>query len=526
MSMDRREFVKATAAAVGATALVPRAATPVVSGDPAFKDLAMVALDAARAAGASYADVRIAHYRNQFINTRERQIAGVTDTESLGVGVRTLVQGTWGFAATRALTKDGVAGAAREAVGISKANHAAQLKPVELAPVARFPNASWRSPCQIDPWTVPIETKVATLLAANEAALKVDKVKYVFSNLFFVKEEKTFASTEGSFITQSVVRTWAPMRITAVAPDVSDFQNRGNTSPPLGRGYEVVERYINPAGATRWAEEAAQKLSAKPVEPGRYTLVLHPSHLWLTIHESIGHPTELDRALGYEANYAGTSFLAPPEAVIGKFRYGPEFMNVQGDRTQEGSCAQVGWDDEGVQAEAFPIIKDGIFVDYQTTREQASWIAPLTGVTGSHACSYGDSWSSVQFQRMPNVSLLPGSVERSAEDLIAATERGIYIVGNGSYSIDQQRYNFQFGGQVCYEIRGGKLMGLLKDVAYQARTPDFWNAMDMIGGPKSYEMHGSFFDGKGQPGQINAVSHGCPPARFRDVNVINTGRKS
>ncbi|HEU5259815.1 MAG TPA: TldD/PmbA family protein [Gemmatimonadales bacterium] len=528
MSMDRREFVKTTAATVAAAAFVPPTALEPAAptADPAFKEIAMAALNAGRAAGASYVDVRIAHYRSQFIRTRERQIAGVTDTESLGVGVRTLVQGTWGFAASRALTKDAAARAAREAAAISKANRAARLKPVELAPVAKFPNASWRSPHKVDPWSVPIETKVGVLLAANEAALKVDKVKYVFSGLFFVKEEKTFASTEGSFITQTIIRTWAPMQITAVASDFSDFQRRANTTPPTGRGYEVVEQSLSPESAARWAEQAAQRLSAKPVEPGRYTLVLHPSHLWLTIHESIGHPTELDRALGYEANYAGTSFLAPPEQVIGKFQYGPEFMNVQGDRTQEGSCGQTGWDDEGVQAEAFPIVKNGVFVDYQTTREQVAWIAGLGGAARSHGCSYADSWSSIQFQRMPNVSLLPGSEERSAEDLIAATDRGIYVVGDGSYSIDQQRYNFQFGGQVCYEIAGGKLMGLLKDVAYQSRTADFWNAMDMIGGPRSYELHGSFFDGKGQPGQINAVSHGCPPARFRDVTVINTGRKS
>lgn len=525
--MDRRDFVKTSAAAVAATTLVPpHSLLPLPSVDPDFKELAMVALDAARSAGASYADVRIGHYRNQFINTREHQIVGVTDTESLGVGVRTLVQGTWGFAATKALTKDAVARAARDAAAISKANRAAQFRPVELAPVRAYPNAAWRSPYEVDPWTIPVETKVATLLAANEAALKVDKVKYVFSGLFFVKEEKTFASTDGSVITQTTIRTWAPMQITAVAADLSDFQNRSNTSPPTGRGYEVVTRFLTLDNATRWAQEAAQKLSAKPVEPGRYALVLHPSHLWLTIHESIGHATELDRALGYEANYAGTSFLAPPEAVIGKFKYGPEFMNVQGDRVQEGSCGQTGWDDEGVPAESFPLIKNGVFVDYQTTREQVAWISKLTGVTRSHGCSYGDSWSSIQFQRMPNVSLLPGAEERSADDLIAATDRGIYIVGDGSWSIDQQRYNFQFGGQVCYEITGGKLGGLLKDVAYQSRTPDFWNAMDMIGGPKSYELHGSLFDGKGQPGQVSSVGHGCPPARFQNVTVINTGRKA
>jgi TldD protein len=234
--------------------------------------------------------------------------------------------------------------------------------------------------------------------------------------------------------------------------------------------------------------------------------------------------------MGYEANYAGTSFVAPPEKVLGTLKYGPEIMNIQGDRTQEGGCATIGWDDDGVQAESFMIIKNGIFHDYQTSREQAPWLADYYKKIGqpvkSHGCANADNWSSVQFQRMPNVSLLPGEKEQGWDELVAATDRGIGIVGDGSFSIDQQRYNAQFGGQLFYEIKGGKIVGQLKDVAYQMRTPDFWNSMDMIGGRKSYEMGASFFDGKGQPGQVNAVSHGCVPSRFRNINVINTGRKA
>jgi TldD protein len=198
-------------------------------------------------------------------------------------------------------------------------------------------------------------------------------------------------------------------------------------------------------------------------------------------------------------------------------------MQIQCDRSQPGSLSACGWDDDGVAPETYPLIRNGLLVDYQTTRDQVEWIRPLTGRTRSHGCSYGDSWSTVQFQRMPNVSLLPGEADLTVEDLIAATDRGIYITGHGSYSIDQQRYNFQFGGQAFYEIRGGKLVGMLKDVAYQARTIDFWNSMDMVGGKRSYQMNGTFYDGKGQPGQSNAVSHGCVPARFREVNVLNTG---
>jgi TldD protein len=300
--------------------------------------------------------------------------------------------------------------------------------------------------------------------------------------------------------------------------------------PPISRGWEYILAQDLVGNAGGWAELAAQKLGAKPVDVGRYDLVLHPTHLWLTIHESIGHPTELDRAMGYEANYAGTSLVSPPESVLGKLKYGPEFMNVQGDRSQEGGLSTIGYDDEGVKPDDFLIIRNGVFNDYQTTREQAGWLKWWYDQQGkptrSHGCSYAQNWGSVQFQRMPNVSLLPGEQDHAWEDLIAATDRGIAISGDGSFSIDQQRYNAQFGGQVFHEIRGGKIVGMLKDVAYQLRTPDFWNSMDMIGGKSSYMLGGALNDGKGQPGQSNAVSHGCVPARFRQVNVINTGRKA
>jgi TldD protein len=228
--------------------------------------------------------------------------------------------------------------------------------------------------------------------------------------------------------------------------------------------------------------------------------------------------------MGYEANYAGTSFIAPPEDMIGKLKYGPESMTIQADRTQEHSLARVAWDDEGVPAESWNIVENGIFRDYQTTREQASWIANLTGVRRSHGCSFADSWSSVQFQRMPNISLMPGEANTSLDDIIAATERGVVVKNRGSWSIDQQRYNFQFSGQLAYEVKDGRITGMLKDVAYQSTSKDFWNSMDMLGGRDSYWMGGSFGDGKGEPGQSNSVSHGCPPARFKNVNIVNTGR--
>jgi len=543
---DRREFLKKTGIAAGAiaassalrkaeaatTPFMAPPASPAVAApmDAATKELLMEALNAAKMGGASYADARIARYRDNQVFTREQQIINVVDQDSMGCGVRALVDGTWGFAATRNLTKAGVAGAAREAAAIAKANRIARDRAVQLAPSPSYPDASWVTPHTIDPFTVAIEDKAALLLKANAEAMKVPGVKYVFSGLFFRKQERNYANTDGSVINQIVLQSWPLMQITAVAPDFSDFQNRGNVVQPAGRGYEYVTECDLPGNSGKWGEEAAQKLKAKPVDVGRYDLVLDPSHLWLTIHESIAHPTELDRATGYEANYAGTSFVAPPEKYLGKFKYGPAFMNIRGDRTQAGALATIGYDDEGVKPDDFMIIKNGVVNDYQTTREQASWLKwwydQQKQPTRSHGCSYADSWSSVQFQRMPNVSLMPGEKDLKWEDLIAATDRGIAIQGDGSFSIDQQRFNAQFGGQVFYEIRGGKITGMLKDVAYQMRTPDFWNAMDMIGGKSSYRLGGSFFDGKGQPGQVNAVSHGAVPARFKQINVINTGRKA
>ncbi|MFN0098328.1 MAG: TldD/PmbA family protein [Gemmatimonadaceae bacterium] len=535
---DRRDFLRTTGAAAAAIALAsaPRRAEAAPRYDDldrfqsgASKELLLEAINAAKMAGASYADCRIARFQQNFVVTREQQIVNVVDTDTLGCGVRALVDGCWGFAATRTLTRDGVTTAAREAVAIAKANRVARDRAVMLAPTQAYPNASWKSAYTTDPFNVPLEQKVDLLLKANAEAMKVANVKFVNSILFFVKQERQFASTEGSVIDQTFVRSWPLFTATAVAPDFSDFQNRqGSEAAPMGRGYEYVLQCDLPGNARKWAEQAAEKLKAKPVEVGKYDLVLAPSNLWLTIHESIGHPTELDRALGYEANYAGTSFIAPPEDKLGKLQYGKPIMNIQGDRSQVGALSTVGWDDDGVQPDEFLIVKEGMFNDYQTTREQAPWLADWYAKQGkpvrSHGCSYADSWGSVAFQRMPNVSLLPSNDNATWDDLVAGVDRGIAIIGDGSFSIDQQRYNAQFGGQVTYEIRNGKVAGMLKDVAYQIRTPDFWNSMDKIGGKASYELGGSFFDGKGQPSQVNAVSHGSPPARFRQVNVINTGR--
>jgi TldD protein len=535
MSNSRRDFLKTGATVAAATVVGPRllgASTPLVS-PPAYleappteafaSELAAEALNAAKDAGATYADVRIARYRRQSISTRERQITGVSDGESYGLGVRTIVNGAWGFAATSNMTKEGVVKAAREAARLSRAAKSVQKRPIVLAP-APVVKGTWMTPVTRDPLEVPIEEKVALLFAANEAALKVKGIRFVNTGLQLLREIKTYANSEGTETTQTFIRVGPSFSATAVG--TGGFQQYSEELAPRGQGWEYITSLDMPGNAAAWAQLAVDKLSAKSVEAGRYDLILDPRNLWLTIHESIGHPTELDRAMGYEANYAGTSFVAPPEKQIGKLKYGTPIMNIQGDRTQDGSLARCAWDDEGVAADKWLIIDKGVFKDYQTTREQAAWISKLTGVNKSHGCSFADSWDSVQFQRMPNVSLLPSDKEASLEDIIAATDRGIVIKNRGSWSIDHQRYNFQFSGQVFYEVKGGKITGMLKDVAYQANTPVFWNSMDMIGGPRSYWLGGSFGDGKGQPSQSNSVSHGCPPARFRNVNIINTGRES
>ncbi|MEQ1692281.1 MAG: TldD/PmbA family protein [Gemmatimonas sp.] len=542
----RRDFMKQGGAAIGASlfagsalAGIPRmlSAAPAPTSRaidtfynaPDVKELMAAALAAAKSAGASYADVRCSRQRQNFVFTREQQIQQVVDTDTIGLGVRVLVDGTWGFAATRILTNDGAASAAREAVAIAKASRVARDRPVEWLPSPVVHDGYWKGAFTIDPFDISVEEKADLLIKANAAAMKAKGVQFVFSGFFFVKDERNYANTDGSVIKQDVVRSWPTMQITAVSADRSDFQNRSNVVPPMARGWEFILESDLAGNAPRWGEEAAAKLTAKPVDVGRYDLVLDPAHLWLTIHESIAHPTELDRAMGYEANYAGTSFVAPPDKMLGQLKYGPSMLNIQGDRSQPGGLSTIGWDDDGVKPDEFLIIKNGMLNDYQTTREQAPWLRWWYEKNGrpvqSHGCAFAQGWDNVQFQRMPNVSLLPGDQDLKIEDLVSATDRGILISGDGSFSIDQQRYNAQFGGQTFHEIRGGKVVGVLKDVAYQIRTPDFWNALDMIGGKSSYALGGSFFDGKGQPPQVNAVSHGSPPARFRNVNVINTGRK-
>ena len=486
------------------------------------RELLLLAVDAAMSAGADYADGRVIRTQFEAIGTREQTITQVQNTDSFGINVRALVGGSWGFSATRNLDRDSIAKMAMEAVTIASANNAVAPSETVLAPVDVYPDENWVTPHSIDPFTVSLEEKASLLLSANAEALRGNNIRFASSSILSVKEERLVATSDGSFIDQTFFRINPSMDITAISADGNDFQSRGAVVEPAGRGYEYVLGLKLVENAPKWAEEAAMKLEAPSVEPGIWDLVLHPSNLWLTIHEAIGHPTELDRAYGYEANYAGTSFLHPPEEVLGTTQLGPDFMQFVGNRTEVGGCATTGWDDEAVPAESWPIIENGLFVDYQTTREQVAWIEALTGVSRSHGCAYGQNWESMPFQRMPNVSLMPGEEDLSEDDVIAQTDRGIMVEGRGSYSIDQQRFNIQFAGQVFWEIKDGKKHRMLRDVAYVGRTPEFWNSLAVIGGDSTYFLGASFGDAKGQPIQVNAVSHGCPISLFRDIDIINT----
>lgn len=541
--MQRRDFLALTGLTAGGL-LVPSFLGRAIAAeqllttlDPALKKrLADDALNAARAAGASYCDVRIGRYLNQFVITREDKVQNVVNTESTGAGIRVIANGAWGFAATNDLSPAGIVKAAQKAATIAKANAKVQTAPVQLAKAPAYGEVSWRTPIRKNAMEVPIKDKTELLLGVNAAAMAAG-ADFVNSMLFLVNEQKYFASTDGSYIDQDVHRIWAPMTVTAIDKASGKFRTREGLSAPMGMGFEYLDgdagqKFTTPNGVVNYglsydmredavaaAKQAREKLKAPSVKPGKYDLVLDPSHTWLTIHESVGHPLELDRVLGYEANYAGTSF-ATLDKREQRFQYGSDKVNIFADKTQRGSLGAVGYDDEGVKCKQWDLIKDGKLVDYQAIRDQAH----ILGKAESDGCCYADSWSSVQFQRMANVSLAPGKQKLSVADLVKDVENGIYIIGDGSFSIDQQRYNAQFGGQLFYEIKDGRITRMLEDVAYQIRTPEFWNACSAIADERDYRMGGSFFDGKGQPGQVSTVSHGSSTARFDGINVINTAR--
>ncbi len=518
--ITRRSFLGSSAACATALFAAP---TGVRTPSPDLEKLGAAALAEAKKLGATYCDVRVNRYRSQQVHFSLEPgpggtvngVPGAFDRDSYGCGVRVIAGGAWGFAAAPQATAADLVRVTREAVSLARANAALKGKPVALAPVKAYRDR-WTSSFTRNPFDIPLGEKVELLRSAAQAAKDRAGVLSSSASLHFRSEDKYFASSEGSSIQQFILQSWGNLSANAVDSAKGLSKSRSYFIEPLAAGWEYVGSLPWLEDARRIREEVLEHLAAPPVQSGKKDLVLMPSNLFLTIHESIGHSTELDRALGYEANFAGTSFLTLDK--MGRERIASDIVTVYGDRTNARGLASVGYDDDGVKSVRFPIVDAGLFRHYQTTRE----MAPLAGENASNGCSYAESWEAVPFQRMPNVWLAPGKPETTLDDLIAGVDDGILIEGNGSYSIDQQRYNFQFGGNAFWEIKGGKKRGMLSRVAYQSRTTDFWRSCDGIAGEKFFQQFGTPNDGKGEPMQINAVSHGCAPARFRQINVIQT----
>ncbi|BBZ59860.1 TldD/PmbA family protein [Mycolicibacterium monacense] len=481
--------------------------------------LADAALSAALAAGATYADLRIHAITSELVQLRDGELETAVIDREIGLAVRVIVDGTWGFASHAELDPAVAADTARRAVAVATTLAPLNAERIELAPEPVYRDVSWVSDYRVDPFTVPAADKIAVLGEYSGRLLAADGVDHVSAGLHTAKEQTFYADTFGSSITQQRVRVLPTLDAVAVDSAAGTFETMRTLAPPTARGWEVV------AGDEVWdwtAELAelpsllAEKVKAPGVTAGPTDLVIDPTNLWLTIHESIGHATEYDRAIGYEAAYAGTSFATPDK--LGAMRYGSPVMNVTADRTVEYGLASIGFDDEGVRAQSWDLVRDGIFVGYQLDRV----FAPRLGVARSNGCAYADSPHHVPIQRMANVSLQPAAEDVGTDDLIARVEDGLYIVGDKSWSIDMQRYNFQFTGQRFFRIRDGRLDGQVRDVAYQATTTDFWGALEAVGGPSTWRLGGAFNCGKAQPGQVAAVSHGCPSALFRGINVLNT----
>ncbi|GAA2462172.1 TldD/PmbA family protein [Streptomyces macrosporus] len=491
-----------------------------------LRALADAALARARELGVEHADFRLERIRSASWRLRDARPSGSSDVTDAGFAVRVVHEGAWGFASGVDLTPDAAARVAEQAVEMARLSAkvieaAGSDERVELADEPVHGERTWVSSYEVNPFDVPDAEKAGLLAEWSRRLLAADGVSHVDASLLTVQENKFYADTAGTVTTQQRVRLHPELTAVSVA-ESGEFDSMRTLAPPVGRGWE----YLTGTGwdwdgeLERIPELLAEKMRAPSVEPGRYDLVIDPSNLWLTIHESIGHATELDRALGYEAAYAGTSFATLDK--LGTLRYGSPVMNVTGDRTAEHGLATIGYDDEGVAAQSWDLIKDGVLVGYQLDRR----IAKLTGLGRSNGCAYADSPSHVPVQRMANVSLRPAPDGPSTEELISRVERGVYVVGDRSWSIDMQRHNFQFTGQRFFRIENGRLAGQLRDVAYQATTTDFWGSMEAVGGPQTYVLGGAFNCGKAQPGQVAAVSHGCPSALFRGVNILNTAQEA
>lgn len=486
--------------------------------DPAFLALSLDALadaavDQATSSGADYADVRVMATTSNDVALHDLQLQSAAVSRTLGIGVRVLVAGSWGFAATTDASVGAARRTASRAVDLARTVTLSQ-QPVTLAPEPKHQGV-WCSPYELDPTTVALPAVLDTLAGWAAQLLATDVVAHVDASFTGVKEQVFFANSDGTRVVQQRVRCHPT--VTALAVTADGFEDMSTIGPPAARGWEYASAPQWQAELAQLPELLAERVAAPALEPGRYDLVIDPSNLWLTVHESVGHATEYDRAIGLEANYAGTSFAVP--AGLGSMRYGSALMNITGDRITPHGLATVGWDDEGVEAQHWDIVRDGILVGYQLDRAGASTL----GVPRSNGCAYADSAGHVPLQRMPNVSLTADPSGGDLDSLVAGVEDGILVVGDKSWSIDMARYNFQFTAQRFLRIRSGRLAGQVKDIAYQSTTPQFWQSLVALGGPDTYLLGGALNCGKGQPGQVAAVSHGAPAAVFAGVNVLATG---
>lgn len=477
-----------------------------------MQDIAQRALQAALDAGAAYADVRVQEVETEELSVRNAILETAEHTTSAGIGVRVLIDGAWGFAATNDLDADQPQRVARLAVDVGRASGLVKRGGVTLAS-AEVQIGRYETPVAEDPFAVSLSEKVDLLIAASQA-MRIDRrITAAAAELGLRREVTVFASSEGSLLTQAIIQTGTG--ISATAADEQDAQRRsypgGHGGQHACAGFELVRSLALADHAPRVAEEAIALLTAPPCPAGTTTIVLDGSQAALQVHESVGHPTELDRILGTEAAYAGTSFLTPSD--LGRLIYGSLLVTIVSDGTSPGGLGTVGWDDEGVRPSPTDLIRDGLLVGFQTSRESAAAI----GQERSNGTMRGDGWINYPLIRMTNVNLLPG--EASLEELIAGTQEGIYLHTNRSWSIDDMRRNFQFGCEIAWEIKGGKLGRMLKNPVYQGMTTEFWGSCDGIAGPAEWQLWGVPNCGKGQPAQTARVAHGAAPARFRNVIV-------
>jgi TldD protein len=543
MPTTRRDFLKYTAGSalvLASSDLVGELIAQTPKGNPmtsSFKGLADIALTAAKGAGCSYADIRFTRSVSSGVNASggpDRDAAGgfggggggrgggfgrgggggsrrAGGRGAAGFGVRVVHSGVWGFASSPIVTEDEIRRITAMATEVAKASAIAKKADVKLAPVAAY-QEYWSTPVLKEHGSVSTEEKQAFVQKVVDTAAKVKGVSSVTAAVQITNEWKYFASSEGSYIEQETWETSPTFNVSAKVGDV--VKTRTFVGVPRTGGWEVAEQSEMLESAERIANEAVEMTTAKPIGMGLKDLVLTPSHAMLTIHEIVAHATELDRVLGYEANYAGTSFVKLSD--VGKLKYGSKLMNITADRTMPGGMATIGFDDDGVKTTQFPIVREGILVGLQTNRETA----PLIGEKASKGCTSASSWRDYPFLRMPNVHLEAGPKgSPSVEQIIADTRDGVLIDGRGSYSIDQQRYNGQFGGNCFWEIKNGKVTRMVTDVTYNAITTDFWANLDLIGSQETWRMFGTGGDAKGQPTQTNSISHGSPHIRIKKIMV-------